>query len=120
MRTGILVTVLLLLGSASPTQASWLKPGWTLAYADAARRLDAVLPFKALSRADLLLRDGEVAALRDAGCETVWMGAESGSQLILDAMDKGTRVGTAVTVIQSGKPNRLRPSSASSQRWSSM
>ena len=29
MRTGFLVTALLLLGAASPTQASWLKPGWT-------------------------------------------------------------------------------------------
>ena len=50
------------------------------------------VPFKCLSRADLLLRDGEVDALRDAGCETVWIGAESGSQRILDAMEKGTRV----------------------------
>ena len=50
------------------------------------------MPFSCLSRADLLLRDGEVDALRDAGCETVWMGAESGAQSVLDAMDKGTRV----------------------------
>jgi len=33
-----------------------------------------------------------VAALRRAGARTVWVGAESGSQAILDAMDKGTRV----------------------------
>jgi anaerobic magnesium-protoporphyrin IX monomethyl ester cyclase len=33
-----------------------------------------------------------VAALRRAGCAEVWMGAESGSQKILDAMDKGTRI----------------------------
>ena len=32
------------------------------------------------------------AALRDAGCREVWLGAESGSQKILDAMHKGTRV----------------------------
>ena len=69
-----------------------LKPGWIRAYADLVASRDAVVPFKCLSRADLLLRDGEVAALRDAGCETVWIGAESGSQRILDAMDKGTRV----------------------------
>jgi ubiquinone/menaquinone biosynthesis C-methylase UbiE len=69
-----------------------LKPGWLRAYADLVRSRDAVVPFKCLSRADLLLRDGEIAALRDAGCETVWIGAESGAQQILDAMDKGTRV----------------------------
>jgi radical SAM superfamily enzyme YgiQ (UPF0313 family) len=33
-----------------------------------------------------------VAALRRAGCVEVWMGAESGSQRILDAMEKGVRV----------------------------
>jgi anaerobic magnesium-protoporphyrin IX monomethyl ester cyclase len=69
-----------------------LKPGWLRAYADLVVERDAVTPFKCLSRADLLLRDGEVDALRDAGCETVWIGAESGSQRILDAMEKGTRV----------------------------
>jgi anaerobic magnesium-protoporphyrin IX monomethyl ester cyclase len=31
-------------------------------------------------------------ALRSAGCQTAWIGAESGSQRILDAMEKGTRV----------------------------
>ena len=69
-----------------------LKPGWIAAYRDLVRARDLVVPFSCLSRADLLLRDGEVDALRDAGCETVWMGAESGAQSVLDAMDKGTRV----------------------------
>jgi anaerobic magnesium-protoporphyrin IX monomethyl ester cyclase len=32
------------------------------------------------------------AALRAAGCREAWLGAESGSQRILDAMRKGTRV----------------------------
>ena len=69
-----------------------LRPGWLPAFAAEVRSRGIVTPFKCLSRADLLTRDGEVAALREAGCETVWMGAESGSQKILDAMDKGTRV----------------------------
>jgi radical SAM superfamily enzyme YgiQ (UPF0313 family) len=33
-----------------------------------------------------------VNALQRAGCEEVWMGAESGSQAILNAMDKGLTV----------------------------
>jgi anaerobic magnesium-protoporphyrin IX monomethyl ester cyclase len=36
------------------------------------------------------------AALRAAGCREVWVGAESGSQKILDAMQKGTRVADIV------------------------
>src|SRR5579862_856108 len=64
---------------------------WTRAFADAVDRLGAALPFKMQSRCDLMTRD-TVSALRGAGCEEVWMGAESGSQKVLDAMDKGTRV----------------------------
>ena len=43
-------------------------------------------------RVDLLLRDGLITKLREAGCVTVWVGAESGSQRILDSMDKGITV----------------------------
>ncbi len=39
-----------------------------------------------------LLQEDTIAALAESGAETVWVGAESGSQKILDAMDKGTTV----------------------------
>ena len=68
-----------------------LKPGWLEEFAAELKRLDCVLPFKCLSRADLLT-DRTVTALADAGCEMVWIGAESGSQKVLDAMEKGTTV----------------------------
>jgi anaerobic magnesium-protoporphyrin IX monomethyl ester cyclase len=69
-----------------------LKPGWLPQFADAVESAGVRTPFKCLSRADLLLRPGEIEALRRAGCETVWLGAESGSQAVLDAMEKGTTV----------------------------
>ncbi len=78
--------------STSPTTSSGSGRAGCAPTRTSSRARDAVTPFKCLSRADLLLRDGEVAALRDAGCETVWMGAESGAQKVLDAMEKGTRV----------------------------
>jgi anaerobic magnesium-protoporphyrin IX monomethyl ester cyclase len=68
-----------------------LSPKWTLAFAAAVESLGAQVPFKMQSRCDLMTRD-TVEALRRAGCAEVWMGAESGSQRILDAMDKGTRL----------------------------
>ena len=43
-------------------------------------------------RVDLLLQENNIRDLQRAGCENIWMGAESGSQKILDAMDKGTTV----------------------------
>ncbi len=65
---------------------------WIEEFAD---RLDAVrlrIPFKSLNRVDLLLRGQTIPALARAGAQIVWVGAESGSQKILDAMEKGTRV----------------------------
>jgi radical SAM superfamily enzyme YgiQ (UPF0313 family) len=68
-----------------------LKPGWVEHFADLVNAQGVRIPFKCLLRADLLT-ERTVAALARAGCATVWMGAESGSQKILDAMEKGTRV----------------------------
>ncbi len=69
-----------------------LKPKWWRAFAEELERRRLKVPFKCLSRADLVLREGAVEDLRRAGCDIVWMGAESGSQKILDAMDKGQTV----------------------------
>jgi radical SAM superfamily enzyme YgiQ (UPF0313 family) len=68
-----------------------LSSAWTREFALSVEQLDASIPFKMQSRCDLMTRDS-VAALRRAGCVEVWMGAESGSQRILDAMEKGIRV----------------------------
>jgi anaerobic magnesium-protoporphyrin IX monomethyl ester cyclase len=46
------------------------------------------LPFLCQTRADLM-NEEHVTALRRAGCAEAWLGVESGSQAILDAMDKG-------------------------------
>jgi radical SAM superfamily enzyme YgiQ (UPF0313 family) len=68
-----------------------LSPRWATDFALAVEKRRAQMPFKMQSRCDLMTRN-TVAALRRAGCEEVWMGAESGSQRILDAMNKGIRV----------------------------
>ncbi len=69
-----------------------LRPGWIEAFAMEIEKRGLVIPFKCLSRADLLQQEQTVDALRRAGCTTIWIGAESGSQQILDAMEKGTTV----------------------------
>lgn len=69
-----------------------LLPGWVEQFADHIEARQARLPFKSLQRADLILKGHTIDALRRAGAERVWVGAESGSQKILDAMEKGTRV----------------------------
>jgi anaerobic magnesium-protoporphyrin IX monomethyl ester cyclase len=64
---------------------------WIVAFAEEIRARDARIPFMIQCRADLI-SPAVARALADAGCEEVWMGVESGSQRILDAMDKGTTV----------------------------
>jgi anaerobic magnesium-protoporphyrin IX monomethyl ester cyclase len=65
---------------------------WIEEFADLLDEHDAHIPFKSLNRADLLLRGKTIPALARAGADIIWIGAESGSQKILDAMDKGTQV----------------------------
>jgi anaerobic magnesium-protoporphyrin IX monomethyl ester cyclase len=64
---------------------------WVEEFASAVELHGEVVPFKIQSRADLM-NDATVAALKRAGCAEVWMGVESGSQTILDAMKKGLKV----------------------------
>jgi anaerobic magnesium-protoporphyrin IX monomethyl ester cyclase len=61
---------------------------WIQAFARELERLGCALPFKIQTRAELLTA-ATVDALKRAGCNEVWMGVESGSQAVLDAMDKG-------------------------------
>ena len=68
-----------------------LKPRWAQELAEAIERRQFRIPFKIQSRVNLMTGE-TVAALKRAGCSEVWMGVESGSQRILDSMEKGTRV----------------------------
>ena len=64
---------------------------WTCAFAEEVERRDARIPFTMQSRVNLITQKS-VSALARAGAREVWLGIESGSQKILDAMDKGTTV----------------------------
>jgi anaerobic magnesium-protoporphyrin IX monomethyl ester cyclase len=68
-----------------------LKPGWIERFAAIVAERGAIVPFKCLMRADGVT-GAATSALKMAGCRTVWIGAESGSQRVLDWMEKGTRV----------------------------
>ena len=68
-----------------------LKPGWVEEFGTAIAGQGTPLPFRCLMRADQVTA-GVAKALASAGCRMLWMGAESGSQKVLDAMEKGLRV----------------------------
>lgn len=67
---------------------------WVCSFADEVLRTGAVIPFTMQSRVNLMT-ERAVAALASAGAREVWLGVESGSQSILDLMDKGSTVGAA-------------------------
>ena len=69
-----------------------LKPGWVQEFNALLSAKNITIRYKIQSRVDLLLQEDTLDALAQSGADTIWVGAESGSQKILDAMDKGTKV----------------------------
>jgi len=69
-----------------------LKPGWVQRFRDIVQEKNLQFTYKIQSRVDLLLKEDTIDALAASGLRQVWVGAESGSQKVLDAMDKGTKV----------------------------
>jgi anaerobic magnesium-protoporphyrin IX monomethyl ester cyclase len=67
-----------------------LKPGWVKRFSELVKEKRLKFKYKIQSRVDLLLEENTIEALGASGIDTVWVGAESGSQRILDAMEKGT------------------------------
>jgi len=67
-----------------------LTPGWAQEFDKELKNQNIQIEYKIQSRADLLVKEDTIQALASSGLSEVWIGAESGSQKILDAMDKGT------------------------------
>jgi radical SAM superfamily enzyme YgiQ (UPF0313 family) len=68
-----------------------IHPRWFLKYASLVKEKGIHIPFECISRADRL-NENIVDVLAEIGCRRLWIGAESGSQRILDAMDRRTDV----------------------------
>jgi anaerobic magnesium-protoporphyrin IX monomethyl ester cyclase len=86
-----------------------LKPDWLKQFAEAVKAANLKIRYKIQSRADLLLEADTIKYLAESGCDTVWMGAESGSQKILDAMDKGIKVEEIKKAFHLLKQHHIKP-----------
>src|SRR3984893_12380225 len=65
--------------------------GWLRSYAAEMRRRGLRIPFECISRGDRI--NAEIAdVLAELGCFRLWIGCESGSQKILDSMQRGVTV----------------------------
>jgi len=87
-----------------------LKPGWVNSFANLVEKNNLHFKFKMQGRVDLLLQENNIKDLARAGCGNIWMGAESGSQKILDAMDKGTTVEQIYEATRLLKKTGIKPS----------
>src|SRR6185503_216890 len=65
---------------------------WLAEYAAELARRGIHKPFETITRADRLQSEASVELLRKLGCYRIWIGSESGSQKILDGMQRGVTV----------------------------
>lgn len=71
---------------------------WLRTYAAEMSRRGIRIPFECISRADRLNPE-MMDLLADLGCFRMWIGSESGSQRILDAMGRGVKVGQVQSAV---------------------
>jgi len=64
---------------------------WIRTYHQEMARRNIRIPFECISRADRLTPE-MMDLLADLGCFRMWIGSESGSQRILDSMDRGVKI----------------------------
>ena len=76
-----------------------IKPSWLFAYAEELNRRSLKIPFETISREDRL-NEAVVQTLAEMGCFRLWIGSESGSQRILDAMQRRTDAGRVRAMIR--------------------
>ena len=80
--------------------------GWLDQYAAEMRRRGLRIPFECITRADRL--NARVAAqLAELGCDRVWIGSESGSQRLLDAMERGVTIAQVRDAVRQLKQNGI-------------
>ena len=64
---------------------------WLKAFTDEIKAKQVDIPFECITRADRM-NEEVIQLLKEAGCFRVWIGAESGSQKIIDEMDRRVKV----------------------------
>lgn len=83
-----------------------ISPVWMRGFAEEIVRRDAVVPYECITRADRLNLE-MIELLVRSGCYRVWIGAESGSQKILDAMDRRVTVEQVREMMRLGREHGL-------------
>jgi anaerobic magnesium-protoporphyrin IX monomethyl ester cyclase len=81
---------------------------WLFGYAKELQRRNLRVPFETISRADRMMKDEVLQTLADMGCYRIWIGSESGSQRILDGMERGVQVDQVIWAAKAAKRHGIQ------------
>jgi radical SAM superfamily enzyme YgiQ (UPF0313 family) len=81
--------------------------GWLDEYAGEMQRRNLRVPFECITRADRVT-PRVAGQLAELGCDRVWIGSESGSQRVLDAMQRGVTIAQVRAAVAQLKANGIR------------
>jgi radical SAM superfamily enzyme YgiQ (UPF0313 family) len=84
-----------------------IHPGWLFRFAAELKRRHLKIPFECISRADRMSPQ-VIDTLAELGCFRVWIGSESGSQKILDAMQRGVSLEQVRTAVHIAKARGIQ------------
>jgi radical SAM superfamily enzyme YgiQ (UPF0313 family) len=79
---------------------------WLTAFRDELKKKDAFIPYECITRADRL-NEEVIQTLKETGCFRVWIGAESGSQKVIDLMDRRVDVNQVRDMIKLTKKHGI-------------
>jgi anaerobic magnesium-protoporphyrin IX monomethyl ester cyclase len=79
---------------------------WLMAFHDELKKKDVHIPYECITRADRM-NEEVVKILKETGCFRVWIGAESGSQKVIDLMDRRVDVNQVRDMIQLAKRYKI-------------
>ncbi|HMQ61800.1 MAG TPA: radical SAM protein [Flavilitoribacter sp.] len=79
---------------------------WMRDFADRMAEKDWVIPYEVITRADRM-NEEIVGLLKQTGCFRVWIGAESGSQTVLDAMKRMVRIEKVTEMVRLTKQHGM-------------
>lgn len=83
-----------------------INKNWLIEFTNCIKERNIEIKYECICRADCM-DDEVIKLLKESGCFRVWIGAESGSQKVLDLMDRKVKIGVAVDVIKKLKRSSI-------------
>jgi radical SAM superfamily enzyme YgiQ (UPF0313 family) len=79
---------------------------WMVGFREELEKKNLIIPYECITRADRL-NEEVIKTLKDTGCFRVWIGAESGSQKVIDLMDRRVDVNQVRDMIKLTKKHGI-------------